>query len=78
MRFSRFEGPASNEPGSKIVTLIGRLLEDGQVVGSFTAQRSSDKIGDTCDLMSAIVDDLADDVAEWLREPGAGAMLGEL
>jgi hypothetical protein len=78
MRFSRVEGPAGDEPGSKTVTLIGRLLEDGQVVASFTAQRSSEKTGETCELMGDIIDDLAGDVAEWLREPGTDAMLGEL
>lgn len=78
MRFSRVEGPAGNEPGSKIVTLIGRLVEDGQVVGSFTAQRSLEKTGETCELMSDIIDDLAGDVAEWLRAPGPDATLGEM
>lgn len=69
MRFSRVDG--------RVVSLMGRLLEDGEVIAWFTAQRSSEKTGETCEVMGDIVDDLADDVAEWLREPGRDAMLGE-
>jgi cellobiose phosphorylase len=69
MRFSRVDG--------QVVSLMGRLLEDGEVVAWFTAQRSSEKSGEICEVMEDIVDDLADDVADWLREPGRDALLGE-
>lgn len=71
MRFSRVD------EGSEVVALMGRLLEDGEVVSWFTAQRSSAS-GETCELLGDIVDDLADDVANWLREPTRDAMLGEM
>lgn len=74
MRFARVD----DEPGYKVVSLMGRLLEDGKSVAWFTAQRSTQKSGEICELMGDIVDDLAGDVAEWLRDPGSDATLGEL
>ncbi|MBZ5709635.1 hypothetical protein [Nannocystis pusilla] len=78
MRFTRVEGVGSNESGASSITLIGRLLEDGEVIGAFTAQRSSEQSGDTCEVLGRIVDVLADDVAGWLRNPTPDAILGGL
>lgn len=85
MRFAHVQGAGGGGiSGSKSVTLIGRLLEDGEVIASFTAQRSTMNayLGgyyrSTCDLLEHVTGELAEDVTDWLREPTLGALLGDL
>ncbi|PCC68202.1 hypothetical protein SAMN02745121_08591 [Nannocystis exedens] len=85
MRFARVAGESGGGlSGAKSVTLLGRLLEDGEVVASFTAQRSMGNayLGgyyrSTCDLLEHVTGELAEDVTDWLRAPTFGALLGDL
>lgn len=85
MRFARVVGEGGGGiSGAKSVTLLGRLLEDGEVIGSFTAQRSTGNayLGgyyrSTCDLLEHVTEELAEDVTAWLRAPTLGALLGDL
>lgn len=85
MRFAHVQGAdGGGISGSKSVTLIGRLLQDGDVVASFTAQRSTMNayLGgyyrSTCDLLEHVTGELAEDVTDWLRAPTLGALLGDL
>lgn len=85
MRFAHVQGAGGGGiSGSKSVTLIGRLLQDRDVVASFTAQRSTMNayLGgyyrSTCDLLEHVTGELAGDVTDWLRAPTLGALLGDL
>lgn len=85
MRFAHVEGAGGGAiSGAKSVTLLGRLLQDGEVVASFTAQRSTMNayLGgyyrSTCDLLQHVTGELAEDVTDWLRAPTLGALLGDL
>lgn len=69
--------------GQKSVTLEGRLLDNGEIVGSFTALRGTRRPGmmwdSTCAMVDEVLEELAEDVAEWARQPPTlGALLGEL
>lgn len=87
MRFSHVEGVWGGAiTGSKSATVIGHLLEGGQVIGSFTARWETSAIHantggyyrTTCGLLEKAVSEIAEDVTEWLRAPSHGALLGDL
>jgi len=85
MRFAHVEGEGGGAiSGAKSITLLGRLLQDGEVIASFTAQRSTMNAyaggyyRGTCDLLENVVGELADDVTEWLRTPTLAALLGDV
>lgn len=78
MGFAQVEGTWGGAiTGAKSVTVTGRLLESGAVVGSFTARWETSamhaKIGkhyrSTCDLLELAAEEIAEDVAEWLLAP---------
>jgi len=69
--------------GPKIVTLQGPLKEQGKVVGTFTARRSSSGgawggYKGTCSIFGRDAETLGKDVAAWLAAPTMDAKLGEL
>lgn len=85
LRFARVQAAGGGVvSGAKSVTLEGRLLEGGAVVASFTAQRTTINgyaggyYRGTCDLVENVLEELAEDITEWLRQPTLGALLGEL
>jgi len=68
--------------GPKSVTVRGELMENGEVIGSFTAARYSTGgafggFKGTCSILGRCVKTLGSDIARWLREPTMGAMLGD-
>jgi len=64
--------------GRKKVIVEGRLLLDGQLVGTFTAQRSSGGLHRACTLLQKCAHTLGSDITEWLLNPQMYALLGEL
>lgn len=87
VRFAQVEGAGGGAiSGSKSATVTGSLLEGESVVGSFTARWETSAIDastggfyrSTCGLLEKAVEEIAEDVAEWLRAPSHGARLGDL
>jgi hypothetical protein len=64
--------------GPKSLTLHGELVQEGAVVASFDARRTTTRGAGTCDMLEVIVDALAEDIRPWLGEPTLNARLGEL
>ena len=67
--------------GPKSVTVRGELIENGEVIGSFTAARYSQGgafggFKGTCAILGRCVKTLGKDIAEWLKNPTMHAMLG--
>jgi hypothetical protein len=67
----------------KQVTLVGKLLENGQSVASFSATRSSGGgafggFKGSCGVLHRCAEALGSDIASWLAKPTANARLGEL
>lgn len=86
MRFARIEGQEFAS-GIKSIVLEGKLLQDGQVTADFVAMRytSNGAFGtynrgfkSSCGILEDVVEELAEDVGEWLREPTMHAQLGDL
>lgn len=87
MRFARIEGTWGGAmTGSKSLTVTGNLLDSSTEVASFTARWETSamhaKIGKhyrtTCDLLELAAEEIAEDIAEWLRAPTPDARLGDL
>lgn len=84
LRFAQVEGAWGGAiSGSKSTTVTGSLFEASKVVGSFTARRETSAFtvsarGTTCSLLEEAVEEIAEDVAEWLRAPTHDARLGDL
>jgi hypothetical protein len=69
--------------GGKMVHAVGKLTENGKVIGSFSVQRSSSggafgAFKGTCSLLGRDVKTMAKDVSKWLSSPSKDARLGEL
>jgi len=67
----------------KQVTLVGKLLENGQSIASFSATRSSGGgafggFKGSCGVLHRCAEALGGDIASWLTKPTANARLGEL
>ena len=81
MRFARVEGISGR--GSKRIVLEGQLVKDGQVVADFAAIRGafgnySRGFTTICSIIEDVVEELAEDVGEWLYRPTMNAKLGDL
>ena len=69
--------------GPKQVRCTGILFQDGQTVASFHAQRTSGGgmyggFKGTCSILDTCIEELGEDITEWLRAPTMDAKLGEL
>lgn len=67
--------------GSKSVTVEGELIENGEVIGSFTAARYSSGgafagFKGTCAILGRCIKAIGKDIAGWLKKPTMHAMLG--
>lgn len=63
--------------GPKWLTLEGKLLEKGKLIGNFEARRQT--IGGslkTCGTLDSLSEEIGDDIVEWLKNPGLNAKLG--
>jgi len=65
----------------KTLTIRGELLENGQVVGSFTARRSTmggfaGGYKGNCSFFGRCAKALGKDVAQWLKNPGMNSLIG--
>lgn len=69
--------------GPKQIVLSGTLAENGQVIGSFKARRTTTGgawggYKGTCSLLERCSEELGEDIGEWLHRPTMDAKLGEL
>jgi hypothetical protein len=67
--------------GSKSVTVEGKLTENGEVIGTFTAIRYSGggafaAYKGTCSILGRCIKAIGKDIAEWLAHPTMKARLG--
>ena len=68
--------------GPKSVTVEGKLIENGEVIGSFIASRYSTGgafggYKGTCSILGRCIKALGKDIAGWLRSPTMDARLGD-
>ncbi len=68
--------------GAKMVTIEGKLMNKGKIVGTFRGRRSSGGgafagFKGTCSILGRCVKALGKDVALWLQKPVMGATIGE-
>jgi hypothetical protein len=66
----------------KLVTVRGRLLDNGTEIANFTARRTSrggfgGGFKGSCTVLDRCVDTLGGDIAEWLKAPTRNAHLGD-
>jgi hypothetical protein len=69
--------------GPKQIVLEGTLTENGNVIGSFTARRTTTGgawggYKGTCSLLERCSEELGEDIGAWLHRPTMDAKLGEL
>lgn len=64
--------------GAKSVSVVGELRENGEVIGSLTAERNAHfgMTPGTCSMLKRAVKKLGQDVGNWLASPTMDAMLG--
>jgi hypothetical protein len=67
----------------KSTLVVGKLYQDGELIGSFTGRR--DSMGGmfagykgSCSVLGRTVKALGKDIAEWLKAPTMDAQLGDL
>lgn len=81
MRFARVEGISGR--GSKRIVVEGQLVRDGRVVADFAAMRGafgnySRGFTTTCGIIEDVIEEIAEDVGQWLYRPTMNATLGDL
>lgn len=67
-------GPFS---GPKWITLEGKLTKGGKVLGNFEVRRQTMGGYSVCESLTALSEEIADDILEWIEKPGKGAKLGD-
>jgi hypothetical protein len=75
--------PGGTWTGIKQLVVHGDLIEGGQVIASFDAQRTTmaggwAAGGGTCEVLDYVSESIAKDIRPWLANPTPGALLGEL
>tara|TARA_R110002111_G_scaffold162922_3_gene229258 strand:- start:62 stop:565 length:504 start_codon:yes stop_codon:yes gene_type:complete len=83
VEIDRVMGAGGGWTGGKMVHAVGKLTENGKIIGSFSVQRSSSggmfgAFKGTCSLLGRDVKSMARDVSEWITSPTKDARLGEL
>ena len=65
--------------GSKSVSVAGELKENGEVIASLTADRSTiiGMMPGTCSMLRRVAKKLGQDIGKWLEEPKMDSMLGQ-
>ena len=68
--------------GPKSVTATGELVQNGEVIGSFTSSRYSTGgafggFKGTCSILGRCIQAMGKDIAKWFREPTMDALLGD-
>ena len=69
--------------GGKMVHAVGKLTENGKVIGTFKVQRTSGggafgAFKGTCSILGRDVKAMGKDIAKWLKKPKMKSYLGEL
>jgi len=68
--------PAGAFSGPKWMTLHGTLKSGSKEIGSFRAKRTTVFGKGTCGMLFKCMNAIADDIAEWLKNPTEDARLG--
>ena len=65
--------------GTKSVSVVGELKENGEVIGSLTIDRTAlfGMSPGTCSMLKRVAKKIGKEVAEWLAAPTMDAMLGD-
>jgi hypothetical protein len=69
--------------GAKVVTVSGKLTQNGRVLGDFKGRRYSGggmfgAYKGTCAILGRCVRTLGKDIASWLQNPSSKAVLGDM
>jgi hypothetical protein len=63
--------------GGKWMDLTGQLIENGNAIGSFQASRHTIKGWSGCGAAKNLSEEMGEDIANWLKNPGMNAKLGD-
>ena len=65
--------------GAKSVSVTGELKENGEVIASLTADRSTiiGMMPGTCSMLRRVAKKLGQDIGKWLEEPEMDSLLGQ-
>lgn len=65
--------------GAKSATVTGKLVENGEVIGTFSDHRRAlmGMMPGTCSMMKRVAKILGKDIGTWLANPTMDAMLGD-
>ena len=80
MQFTHVYAPGGGGySGAKSVEVEGELLENGEVIGSFTVDRAAmfGMTPGTCSMLKRVTKKMGEDIATWLEAPEMDAMLGD-
>lgn len=80
MQFTHVFAPGGGGySGAKSVEVEGELMENGEVIGSFTVDRAAlfGMTPGTCSMLKRVAKKLGEDIATWLEAPEMDAMLGD-
>lgn len=77
MKIINVEGGVGAARGNKTLTVAGTLYEDGKVAGSFTATRRTRHGRHACRMLWENIDEIAEDVSQWMLSPTLDAYLGD-
>lgn len=70
--------PGGRWTGGKAVTVEGKLYEQGNAIGSFTARRVTKSGYRLCDALDKDVRVIGVDILKWLRKPEMNSTLGNI
>lgn len=78
VRITQIHAPGGGKwSGPKILSAEGTLYIDGRVAGTFVAKRKTRHGRHTCRMLHNNAEEIAEDIAEWLKNPTMNARLGD-
>lgn len=77
LKIINVEGRTGAARGHKSLTVAGTLYEDGKPLGNFTATRRTKRGRHACRMLWENIEEIAEDVSQWLEAPVPDAWLGD-